>query len=88
MQTHFFNHVAMDIGTKKCKDCTAPGISESHPVTEAPANENGKRTIAAAEAGTLSKNQLDKIDQEAQVREELEALTLKLKQAGEIGKWR
>ena len=36
----------------------------------------------------LEKNQLEKVEQEASVVAELEALTLKLKSVGEQGKWR
>jgi hypothetical protein len=75
MQTHFFNHVAMDIGTKKCTDCTAPGITESHPAMAGPPNPaSGKRQLDEPD-GSLSKGQLDRIKKKA--KQEAEAAAKK-----------
>ena len=67
MQTHFFNHVAIDIGTAKCKACTAPGLAEAHAAVAGPPSQEAasgtKRAIG--DSDTLSKNQLEKIKKKA-----------------------
>ena len=60
MQIHFLNHVAIDIGTAKCRALTAPGIAEAHAATAGPPTGGAKRALEDDD-GTLSKAQLDRI---------------------------
>ena len=64
MQIHFLNHVAIDIGTAKCRALTAPGIAEAHAATAGPPTGGAKRALEDDD-GTLSKAQLDRIKKKA-----------------------
>jgi hypothetical protein len=68
MQRHFLNHVAIDIGSAKCRACTAPGIAEAHTALAGPPSQEvptqQKRNRDNSEPG-LSKSQLDRIKKKA-----------------------
>ena len=63
-QTHFLNHVTIDMKSKKCTDLTAPGIAEAHAALAGSSGQATKRALEDDD-GRLSKAQLDRIKKKA-----------------------
>ena len=81
MQTQFLNIVQVEIGSAKCRACSAPGISEAHAALAVEMHTPQARAIEDGRSDGLSKSQLDKIRKQAK-KEALDAAKRQLAGVG------